>query len=317
MPVSNSINFSLSRNQVIQEAMMLTGQYGQGRQLSDFDLQRANNALNMMIKGWARRGIFLWAQKDGVLFLDSGTEKYTLGSSSDYARCADWDDTVITQLNGGESSSATSLTVDTTTGMTVGDFIGIVQDGDTVKWTTIATIPDSTTVTISSGLSDDAADNSFVYTFTSRITKPLKLVNVRRSFNIGQNSTETSLVPLSKMDYDLLQRKQLSGTPTHFYFDPEISAGKMWIWPVPNDPDFYIRFTYQKILDDMDTANDSFEFPQEWLETITYQLAVRLCNIYNRPERKALIKEEAEAFLFQMLLFDTEDSSIYFTMQDS
>ncbi len=72
---------------------------------------------------------------------------------------------LVTALNGGEPSGETSMVVDSGAGTLDGDIIGVRQDDDTVKWTTIASGGATTTLVLTDGLTDDAADNSEVFVY--------------------------------------------------------------------------------------------------------------------------------------------------------
>ena len=99
-----------------------------------------------------------------------GQRQYTFGGSS-VDRMAKESEVINTQLNGSVSSGATSLTVDSTTGMAVGDTIGVVTDSSGIHFSTITVVGSSTTLTIADAIDDDASDNDRVYTFTNAFTQ--------------------------------------------------------------------------------------------------------------------------------------------------
>ena len=194
MATSGSVNYTQTRNDVIQDALQHIGVYGIGRTVSSEDMNFANNTLNKMIKAWQAKGIQLWTQEEGVLLIADNTAEYTLSADSTSARVTLDSDFIITELNGAHSASATTLTVDDTTGMAASDIIGIVNDDDAVTWTTIVSVDSSTALTITAGLDGAAADNSNVYTFTSRINKPLK---DRKSTRLNSSHSSVSRMPSS------------------------------------------------------------------------------------------------------------------------
>ena len=69
-----------------------------------------------------------------------------------------------TQIRVGASSTDTTIEVDSTTGMTAGDIIGIDTDDGTTHWSTIDTVTDGDTLVIDDALDDDAAIDKDVYT---------------------------------------------------------------------------------------------------------------------------------------------------------
>lgn len=316
MATSGSVNFNQTRNEIITDALQLIGIYGVGRTVSAEDMTFANNLLNKMVKAWQAQEIHLWTKEEGVLFIADNTGEYTLSNESSAAKATKADDAVITELNGAALVSATSLTVDSTAGMAANDNIGIVLDDDTVHWTTIVSVDSSTTLTIDDGLASAAADNNNVYTFTNRINKPLKIHSIRRVTGIDSGSTTTQTeIPMqmiSHSDYFDLPTKSHNGLSSHFYYNPDISNGKVYLWPRPNDPEMYFRFTYTRQLEDFDSASDNADFPSEWLECLTYQLAVRLAPAFGKDQKAiAAIAPLASTMLKNMLDYDRELSSVY------
>ena len=315
MATSGSVNFTQTRNEIIQDALALVGAYGVGRTISSEDIVFTNNLLNKMIKAWQARGLHLWAEEDAYLFVADNTGRYVLSNATSSARAAYETDTVITQLNGGFAATDTALTVDTTTGMSTSDIIGIVLDSDVVHWTTISTIPSSTTLTIASGLATAAADNSHVYTFTSRINRPLKIHSVRKVTGIDTGSTSTqtatALTQLSHTDFMELPSRNTNGSPTHYYYNPDLDSGSLYLYPRPDDPDMYFSFSFSRMLEDFDASTDNADFPSEWLETITYQLAVRLATAFGKDAKLQSLMPMASAMYEMMLDNDAETGSVY------
>lgn len=316
MATSGSDNFLQTRNEIIYDALSLIGVYGIGRTVSSEDMSFCSNMLNKMIKAWQAKGLHLWAKEEGVLFIADNTAEYTLSNASSSARVTSKADAVVTELNGAAASGATSLTVDSTTGMTVADIIGVVQDDDVVLWTTIATIPSSTTLTLTVGLSAAAADNSNVYTFTSRINKPLRILSVRRVSGIDSGGTTTkSEVPLQALSheeyFDLPSKTLNADNPTHYYYNPDLTSGKLYLWPRPANPEVYFEFTYERALEDFDASTDNPDLPAEWLEVLTYQLAVRIAPAFGKDEKSmALLIPMATSMLEDLLNWDSEVTSI-------
>lgn len=316
MATSGSVNFNQTRNEIINDAYQLLGVYGVGRTISSEDMNFASNMLNKMIKAWQSKGLHLWAREEAYLFIADQVAEYTLSSDSSSARACARSDAVITELNGAVAASGTSLTVDTTTGMTASDIIGIVLDDDSVDWTTISSVDSSTTLTIASGLTSAASDNNNVYTFTSRINKPLRIHSVRRitgtTNTTTSNQTEVPLVELSHAEYYDLPSKTVDGLPTHYYYNPDLSTGQLNLWPRPNDPEMYIGITYDRMLEDFDASTDNADLPVEWLEALTYQLAVRLAPAFGKEQKVAqLILPMAISMLDDLLDWDTETASLY------
>ena len=71
---------------------------------------------------------------------------------------------VDTTLSADAVTTAANLTIASSADMAVGDYIGCDQDNGVVHWTTIATIPDATHVTLTNGLTNDMASGRKIYT---------------------------------------------------------------------------------------------------------------------------------------------------------
>ncbi len=317
MATSGSIDFNQTRNELILDAFQLLGVYGIGRTVSSEDQAFAENMLNKMVKAWQAQGIHLWAKEEGVLFVADNVGEYTLSSAGTSARATLATDEVTTELTAAHAASATELTVTSTAGMTAADIIGIVLDDDAVTWTTIVSVDTATTLTLTAGLDSAAAAGSNVYAFTSRINKPLRIHAMRRIRGTDQGGTSTQteipMMQLSHQDYFDLPNKTLNGLTTHFYYNPDILDGKVYLWPRPNDPEMRFGFTFTRMFEDFDAAGDNPDFPQEWLEVLTYQLAVRLAPAFGKDQKLiATIAPIAQILLQSMLDWDSEKDSVNF-----
>ena len=70
---------------------------------------------------------------------------------------------LATTLNGGEPSGETSMVVTSGTGTVNGDMIGVMQDNEDIKWTTIASGGGTGTLVLTAALDDGAASGNAVY----------------------------------------------------------------------------------------------------------------------------------------------------------
>lgn len=319
MTTSGVTNYSPNRLQICERACEEAGIKAQGKDLDDYKLEQASNKLNEMIAHWNVTGPHLWKYDEGVLFLQPYQKKYKIGDAStdDYA-CLN-DDLVLTQLNGSLADNATALTVDSTEGMTVGDYIGVVMSTKYVHWTTIATIPTSTTLTLTSGVTETCNDNAYVYTFTNKIYKPADVfkdtVRCITGINSGATSTLSALY-INRFSYKELQSFiDISQSPqsviTGFNYTPQNINGIFWAYPAPSDGAYRIHFSFKKQLEDMIDTTNTLDFPKEWLEPIIYQLALRLC--VAKDERFQKLALMAEGMLNNLKMADQDFGNIQFT----
>lgn len=279
MTTSGNVVYSQTRNEVILDAYNLLGIYGLGRTVSAEDMALASRFLNKMIKSWSTKGLNLWAKDEGVLYLTPSVGKYNLGVGST-TMATTLNDQIITKLSGNIALGATSITVDSTTGMTIGDHIGIVLPGNTIHWTTIATIPTSTTLTLTVGVPAAAYDDTLVYTFTTRINKPMRILDARlvSGYDNGTTSSqiEQPMTSIAYQEYFEIGMQTANGLPNQFHYNPQQNYGIMYIWPRAIDPSYRVHFTFERMLENVDNIADTLDFPDEWLEPLTWQLATRL-----------------------------------------
>lgn len=118
-------------------------------------------------------------------------------------------------------------------------------------------------------------------------------------------------------EYITLPNKDTAGSPTIFYFRKLRDEVKMFVWPVPTvDTDVFC--TTARVTDDVTDLNQTIDIPQEWNETVYYNLASRLLDIFGIPEtRPALaqrITARAEQLYEKLLMFD-RPSSVYLKPQ--
>lgn len=281
-----SYNFSLTRTQIIEEAFRLLVILGAGQSLTNEQLSRGVFWLNSILASWQMDGMHLWTTEEIYIFPDKTTNLYYLGNLyASPAKACYRSDATLTTLSTAGAASATSLTVGTTTGMTVGDYIGVVLDTGYIHWTTIATLPTSTTLTLTSGLASAAAAAKNVYTFTSIIEKPLRVHTVRRvTGTIAQPST-IEIEPYSREDYMSLPSKNTQGTIIAWHYLPRKTYGEFYVYPVNSTGQNYLEATIEKPIAITDTASDIADIPPEWSPVIVETLAVALAPIYGREDK--------------------------------
>jgi len=144
--------------------------------------------------------------------------------------------------------------------------------------------------------------------------RPLRILECVRK---DSSSNITEMIKLSKQEYYSLSNLTTTGTPVQYFFDPLLDDSQINFWPVPDATaasDYSIDIIVQSPLDDMDAGTDDFDFPQEWLEAITYNLAVRLIQRYGSMEiqEQHILRKDARDALELAKSFDVEDGSIYF-----
>jgi len=151
-------------------------------------------------------------------------------------------------------------------------------------------------------------------TQTVNIPKPLKVI---QAYN--HNTTSNVDIPmrvLTKQEYNMLGNKTSSGNPIQIYYDPQVSYGDLFVFPVPTSTEASantIKIVYQRPFEDFDASTDTPDFPQEWYDAFTYGLACRLAPEYGvaSSDRKILV-QEMTIIKSDALNFGLEEGSLYF-----
>jgi len=307
---SGSDNFAVSRNDIIDAALRKIGIAAEGETTASQQTQDAATDLNLMVKSWQAAGLNLWKYEEMILFLVTDTHEYDLGSTtSDH-----WVKTsglTTTTTNADAAISATAITVTSITGITNGDFVGVVTDDNTIHWTTVNGAPSGTTVTLTTGLDVAATSGNKLYAFTTKGVRPLQVTHGRAQ---NDSTSETELTALSREDYFRLSNKSADGITTQFYYNPKLTNGKMYIWPEISDERIFLNLSTQIQIEDFDTASDNPDVPAEYFDSLVWGLAKRLLTEYGiiDPATVQLVLGMAEETYSMAEEFGVENTSLIF-----
>jgi hypothetical protein len=154
------------------------------------------------------------------------------------------------------------------------------------------------------------------YVFGSGGTKtyvPFSISQVRVSYNSGNE------IPMQRYEgrqaYYSIPNRTSSGYPTTFFYDRQRDSGTLYVWPVPNNNDYDITYTYRRRIMDMDLGAENTDLPPEWEEAIELGLAKRLIGPYAKAGQPiaAKIMQDADEAFNALLDFDTaeEEGSVF------
>jgi hypothetical protein len=96
------------------------------------------------------------------------------------------------------------------------------------------------------------------------------------------------------------------------YYSPQTSSGILYVYATPDDVNEAVNFSYIRTIQDFDASSDEADLPQEWLDAVILNLAVRVAVTYGRQLRLTnpeLITEAASALL-ELQMFDSEEGSV-------
>ena len=305
MATSGSTNFSMTRDDLIKAALRLIYVAENGETPTAQQIVDGAECLNLMVKSWGP-DLHQWTMTPATLFCVGEQAEYNLPGA--YAT-SDYD---ATTLSSAGVATDTTLTVASITGITNGDYIGILLDSNAMHWTTVNGVPSGNSVVIADALPSAAAIGRAVYSFTTKIGRPLKITNVCTQQLSGTEIPHAyNGIPQSRSDYMRMPNKTTLGTPIQSYYSPQLTTGKLYLWPTPKDSTLRITFDYERTLEDFDDIANTPDFPQEWYNVIKWNLAVELAPDYNITPSNFLLRK-AEELKNEMLSFDRDPGSLYF-----
>lgn len=310
MALSGSVNFNMNAKQLIEAAFGLIGVKKMEQPLQAAELQDGLNTLNLMLKSWQAQGMHLWKEEEAVLFLNVGQPEYTIGPAGDH--CCAVDDFVGSTTSAAILSGVTVIPMTDTIGMQAGDNVGIAlgngQSGERF-WTTIVSVDSLTQITITDAVTDDCDSGNSVYTYTALLNRPLRILSYRRK--IFEQDNDITVPAWSRDQYFNQVNKLSQGTVVNAYYSPQLTNGKLYVWQTASQATQLLRFTYEDPINDIDNDTNDLDIPVEWLETVQYNLAARLCDTYDVPmEKVQTVGSKAALFLDNLLGFDQEMTSI-------
>ncbi|MDE2097571.1 MAG: hypothetical protein KGL39_10020 [Patescibacteria group bacterium] len=127
------------------------------------------------------------------------------------------------------------------------------------------------------------------------------------------NGHDTSVMIVSRQEYNILGAKSSPATPTQIFYDPQLTNGVLTVFPAPVDSTHTLHLIVQKPLADFNLSTDNPDFPQEWYQALKWGLAAELGLEYGVPERKiARIEQKAAIFKEQLNNWSQEEADVYF-----
>ena len=305
MPTSGSINLSASRDDIITEALEMLGVLAEGTSPSAAQLTSCSRTLNYMMKSWQADGINLFAIQLVYLFLIKNQSSYSLlGTTTDHYTAS----FVETTTSAAASSGASTIVVTSATGISASDKIGVYQDS-TMHWTTVNGAPSGSTITLTAALTADVSSGAVVYAYTSKAKRPMRVLE---SVVHDVNSNDTPIHVGSREEYFNQSNKGTDSRVNTIYYDPQVETPKLYVWPQTEDERHYLKLYVQRTLDDVDSAVNEVDFPQEWYLPLATNLAVLLGSKYGKSlNALAALSAMADREYNRVMGFDTESVSIF------
>jgi hypothetical protein len=305
MALSGTNTFTVTRNDIIDSALRTLGVIGIGETPQTEDYTNCSQALNIMIKSWAKKGWPLWTVQDLVIPMVAGVNVYPIGATAGYVY-------EVTSTGGTGYTAGTWTATNGTTG-TAASGTYTVSGGApdvftiTVAGTSYTTAP--TTFTLS-GAGTDATITATIVGLTTN--KPVRAMSayIRDSLN-----NDTTLLPISKQEYDNQGYKFNSSTPNQYYFDNQLTNANLYVFNVPNVSTSSIYLAVERMFYDMTSSTDNFDFPQEWFQALKWGLTAEIAVEYGVDiQLVPYYEQKASMYIQEAFDFSVEEPSVYFTM---
>ena len=314
MATSGSYNFVVNRDQLIKDALVSIGAIAAENTPSSAIVEHASRQLNLMLKAWQSKGLNLWKVRHATLLLQQDTRSYNLGPSGDHFFLdSELVETEVKTAITGAGGSNVSIDIDSSTSMAASDYIGVELDDGSMHFTTINAVTDSDTIVITAGVptGDTAAVDNNVYTYTTKAQRPLQIL---QAFVRSDDNTDRPVRIISRDEYLSYSDKFTASDVVSIYYDPQLTNGVLYVFSPQEETVNTLKLVVQYPVEDMDAAANDFDFPQEWLLAVQYNLALVLAPSYGvRREQLQVIVPLAASYLEDAMASDKENVSVYLT----
>lgn len=304
MPTSGSIDFSVSRDDLIKTALQYIGAIGEGETPTTAQTSECSILLNMLVKARMVDGMPLWAIKTGFVLPQTGSSDILLGATGDHATLI----YNVTTTTAAAIAGASTIVVTSATGFVNGYNIGVELSSGAMQWTTINGIPVGTTITLAAVLTGNVALGAQVYAYQTKLQRPLNIQDAYILNVVDSNRWPINIV--SKDDLLAIGDFTSESTPNQVAYDPQLVNGILTISPRFTTGDNLIQIRFQRPFEDFDASTDTPDFPQEFYLSLMVGLAA-LCGPkfgVDVTERQMLLKE-AEFYFDKALGSEPEEAS--------
>jgi hypothetical protein len=284
---SGVYTFSVPRDTIIRLAMLDIGALQEGESPTAQEISDCAVRLNMIAKQWMgdtdfSPGLKVWTRKRAELFMQGGQYTYQIGQTG----LDNWIDSTTgltyptlygsTTLTAAAAKNATSLSVGATAQANIGDFLGVYL-GSSIYWTTVTTAGAGVITIPSPGLSAAAAAGSYVWNYTTKAVRPIRIITALLR-DIYANDTTLRMMTVER--YESLPSKTMAsatGDPTAIFYEPRFKQqnpnGQIYLdVGAPADVTKHLHIVYLAPVEDFVNPGDAPDYSQEWLRPLVLQL---------------------------------------------
>lgn len=336
MSTSGTFDFTVTRDDLVREAMLNIGRLGQTETPTPQETTDISRKLNMMVKQWQGRqdfapGLKMWTRQRADLFLSQTVYQYVLGTTPESAgygfnpNAANWaagcaalgtnfgQDT----LSQTAATGATQLYVNAIGNYTVNDWVVIQLDSGDIYTAQVLTVGSGYIQIYGGSLPSQASSNNYLWNYTTRGQRPLEIVTcVLRDVNYNDT-------PLNKMTletYEILPNKtspQYLSDPQAFYYEAQLNNGQLYLdVGGAQDVTKHLHVVYLQEIMDFNNPLDNPEYPQEWYMALAWGLTKQIAPMFNVPFTPDMDKNYMEA-LAMARQSNAETTEFYFQVNSA
>jgi hypothetical protein len=146
--------------------------------------------------------------------------------------------------------------------------------------------------------------------------KPLKAIQGFYRNNQSSPPIDVPVMLISKQEYNILGSKQSTGVANTIFYDPRKLNGILYVYLTPDvysQTNLQLHLIAQMPLDDLNSALEVPDFPNEWMNCLVWNLADQMSMEYGVPmNARQEIALRAGVYKTQLVDWDVEASSTFF-----
>jgi hypothetical protein len=307
MAVTGTSTFTVTRDDIINATLRTLRVLGVGESAITEDLTNCSQALNIMLKSWAKKGFPLWVYTNLQVPAITGLTVYPIGPTAGYIKS-------VSSTGGTGYTAGTWTAVGGTTGTVASGTYTVNGSGEPDVFTVLVAGNSYTTAPTSFTLSG-AGTGATITGVVAGVTT-IKPMRVFEGYLRSSDGLDVNLTLISRQEYDMLGNKTVEGMINQLYYDPQLVNGMLYVFNPQSVSDYTINILIQRQFYDMTSGTDNFDFPQEWFQAIKWGLAAELALEYGvSMDIISYCEQKAEAYIGQAFDFSVEEPSVYFTVR--
>lgn len=273
MATSGITTVSYSAEDIIMSALMMVGKVkfdapSMPRRMEKQSLRQ----LNMLVKALESSGLYLWKENLVKLTPVKNRSTYLFGGP-EFTYVSDYMRTIA-------AGSSADTTIDINASVSDGDSIEIYLDDGTIHATTVDGTPTSITggyrVTLTDALDGAVLSGAQVLKYSSYTSTPHRVMMAQRRTRVSDGSSfyDHEISIWTRDDYREMAAKRSKGDPQGVYFDRDLAASKLHVYPEPDgETTEYLLLSVQDKQEIFNSLSDTPDMQDEWYLALVYSLA--------------------------------------------